>query len=66
MNPSGPTSAGSCNPSLDRGMSALDPEGAENASLKVTALGGHYELGVEARHEHLRGAAAFDELAEAI
>jgi IS6 family transposase len=27
---------------------------------------GHYELGVEARHERLRVAAAFDELAEAI
>ena len=27
---------------------------------------GHYELGVEARHEHLRMAAAFDELAKAI
>ena len=27
---------------------------------------GHYELGVEARHRHLRLAAAFDELAEAI
>jgi hypothetical protein len=27
---------------------------------------GHYELGVEARHEGLRLAAAFDELAEAI
>jgi transposase-like protein len=27
---------------------------------------GHYELGVEARHERLRLAAAFDELAEAI
>jgi IS6 family transposase len=27
---------------------------------------GHYELGVEARHEQLRLAAAFDELAEAI
>jgi len=27
---------------------------------------GHYELGVEARHERLRVAAAFDELAQAI
>jgi hypothetical protein len=27
---------------------------------------GHYELGVEARHEQLRLAAAFDELADAI
>ena len=27
---------------------------------------GHYELGVEARHERLRAAAAFDELAAAI
>jgi transposase-like protein len=27
---------------------------------------GHYELGVEARHERLRVAAAFDEPAEAI
>ena len=27
---------------------------------------GHYELGVEARHEHLRVAAAFDELSAAI
>ena len=27
---------------------------------------GHYELGVEARNRHLRAAAAFDELAEAI
>jgi transposase-like protein len=27
---------------------------------------GHYELGVEARHQCLRVAAAFDELAEAI
>ena len=27
---------------------------------------GHYELGVEARHERLRVAAAFDELTEAI
>jgi hypothetical protein len=27
---------------------------------------GHYELGIEARHEHLRLAAAFDELAKAI
>ena len=27
---------------------------------------GHYELGFEARHERLRVAAAFDELAEAI
>ena len=27
---------------------------------------GHYELGVEARHERIRVAAAFDELAEAI
>ena len=27
---------------------------------------GHYELGIEARHERLRVAAAFDELAEAI
>jgi len=27
---------------------------------------GHYELGAEARHEHLRVAAAFDELAKAI
>jgi IS6 family transposase len=27
---------------------------------------GHYELGVEARHRHLRVAAAFDELADAI
>jgi IS6 family transposase len=27
---------------------------------------GHYELGLEARHERLRVAAAFDELAEAI
>jgi hypothetical protein len=27
---------------------------------------GHYELGVEARHERLHVAAAFDELAEAI
>jgi hypothetical protein len=27
---------------------------------------GHYELGVEARHEHLRLAAAFDELTTAI
>jgi len=27
---------------------------------------GHYELGVEARHERLRVAAAFDELIEAI
>jgi transposase-like protein len=27
---------------------------------------GHYELGVEARHERLRVAAAFDELAESI
>jgi hypothetical protein len=27
---------------------------------------GHYELGVEARHDRLRVAAAFDELAEAI
>ena len=27
---------------------------------------GHYELGVEARHERLRLAAAFDELAEVI
>ena len=27
---------------------------------------GHYELGVEARHERLRVAAAFEELAEAI
>jgi hypothetical protein len=26
---------------------------------------GHYEIGVEARHEGLRVAAAFDELAEA-
>jgi hypothetical protein len=27
---------------------------------------GHYELGLEARHERLRVATAFDELAEAI
>jgi len=27
---------------------------------------GHYELGVEARHKHLRVAAAFDELAKTI
>jgi IS6 family transposase len=27
---------------------------------------GHYELGIEARHDRLRVAAAFDELAEAI
>jgi IS6 family transposase len=27
---------------------------------------GHYELGVEARHEHLVLAAAFEEFAEAI
>jgi hypothetical protein len=27
---------------------------------------GHYELGVDARHEHLRLAAAFDELATAV
>jgi IS6 family transposase len=27
---------------------------------------GHYELGVEARHRHLRLAAAFDELADVI
>ena len=27
---------------------------------------GHYELGVEARNDHLRLAAAFDELANAI
>jgi hypothetical protein len=27
---------------------------------------GHYELGTEARNRHLRVAAAFDELAEAI
>jgi transposase-like protein len=27
---------------------------------------GHYELGIEARHEHQRLAAAFDELAKAI
>ena len=27
---------------------------------------GHYELGVDARHPHLRGAAAFDELASMI
>jgi len=27
---------------------------------------GHYELGVQARHERLRLAAAFDELTEAI
>jgi len=27
---------------------------------------GHYELGVEARHEHLRLAAEFDELTPAI
>ena len=27
---------------------------------------GHYELGVEARHERLRAAAAFEELTEAI
>ena len=27
---------------------------------------GHYELGVEARNRHLRVAAAFDELAQAI
>ena len=27
---------------------------------------GHYELGVEVQHEHLRLAAAFDELAEAV
>jgi len=27
---------------------------------------GHYELGVDARHERLRAAAAFDELATAI
>jgi hypothetical protein len=27
---------------------------------------GHYELGVEARNRHLRVAAAFNELAEAI
>ena len=27
---------------------------------------GHYELGVEARHEHLLVAAAFDELSAAI
>jgi hypothetical protein len=28
--------------------------------------GGHYELGVEARHPRLRAAAAFDELITAI
>ena len=27
---------------------------------------GHYELGVEARHQHLRVVAAFDELADVI
>ena len=27
---------------------------------------GHYELGVEARHQHLRLVAAFDELADVI
>jgi transposase, IS6 family len=27
---------------------------------------GHYELGVEARHEHLRLAVAFDELTDVI
>jgi IS6 family transposase len=27
---------------------------------------GHYELGIEAKHKHLRVATAFDELAKAI
>ena len=43
------------------------------ASVVITGHGfiqnlrrGHYELGAEARHEHLHVAAAFDELAKAI
>jgi len=33
---------------------------------RLRPMRGHYELGVDARHEHLRLAAAFEELAEAI
>ena len=35
-------------------------------ALRQNLRRGHYELGVESRNRHLRVAAAFDELAEAI
>jgi transposase-like protein len=55
----------------DRPMRGLRTDRTASTVIRGHALiqnlrRGHYELGVEARHEHLRVAAAFDELSAAI
>ena len=55
----------------DRPMCGLRTDRTASTVIRGHALiqnlrRGHYELGVEARHEHLRVAAAFDELSAAI
>ena len=62
-------------PRATQGEAAADARSATDRTATVVIRGhafvqnvrrGHYELGVEARHERLRVAAAFDGLAEAI